>query len=101
MNEKDSEGKENLPAPRALPGGRKNIPIFDTNTTPRPMARGPDIMRNFSEGAVIAVAERPEIGTVEEDKPAVSPYGLGSGSHGPSLHSPHSTVSITNPFSYD
>lgn len=33
--------------------------MLATKTTPRPIANGPDIMRNFSDGAVIAVAERP------------------------------------------
>lgn len=51
----------NILAPNAVPGGKKNVPILATNTIPRPIASGPYIFKNFSEGAEKAIRDKPKI----------------------------------------
>lgn len=48
-----------LPAPRAVLGGNAKVPKQATNTTPSPIANGPAMFKNFSDGAQIAVADSP------------------------------------------
>lgn len=55
-----SHWKEILLAPSAVLGGKKNVPILAAKTTARPIAKGPPIIKNFSEGAVNAIVESPE-----------------------------------------
>lgn len=42
---------EYRPAPNAVVGGKNIVPIEETNTTPRPIASGAPMFRNFSLGA--------------------------------------------------
>lgn len=44
------------------------LPILEANTRPKPQARGPPILRNFSFGAQTAIADRPENNLIKNHK---------------------------------
>ena len=47
---------EYRPAPKAVVGGRNIVAILEANTTPKPMANGPPIYKNFSNGQVLYIS---------------------------------------------
>ena len=54
------------PAPNAEVGGRNMVPILEANTTPKPIANGPPMYKNFSLGAQRATVDSPPTIPVEE-----------------------------------
>lgn len=48
-----------LPAPRAVVGGKNIVATDEAKTTPNPIARGPPIYKNFSDGAHTATVDNP------------------------------------------